>query len=401
MLIATIKKELLLITRDIQALAVLFLMPLAFILIMSFAMQNTYQQHSSNTLKGIYSADTSLKADIFEQHLSRYLSKSTFITLTDSKLKTTQEIQQRILQSELDFAIQLTQQAASDDADPTYTVKLFLSPNTSPQSVLLLQANIKEALGKTRLHTLLQQINNGSDASTESNIDNIANKDDIQTHYVYLTNENSNTPSSVQQSVPAWLVFAMFFVLIPMSSAMIAEIQFGTLQRLRSMRVPASQFLLGKIIPFLIINQIQFIIMMATGKLLIPLLGGDSLLINGSAAGLFLMSLSCSVAAVGFALLIAVASKTYEQANALGGTFNIILAAIGGIMVPKFIMPPSMQTLSQISPMSWALDGFLEVILQGGGVSNVLIYACSLIIFGMMAFFIAILIFNKRTLYND
>jgi ABC-2 type transport system permease protein len=45
-------------------------------------------------------------------------------------------------------------------------------------------------------------------------------------------------PSSVQQNVPAWLIFAMFFVVIPVSSIFIIERQQGTLQRLRAMGLP-------------------------------------------------------------------------------------------------------------------------------------------------------------------
>jgi ABC-2 type transport system permease protein len=63
------------------------------------------------------------------------------------------------------------------------------------------------------------------------------------------------------------------------------------------------------------------------------------------------------------ALLIAACTKTFEHAAALGGGLNVILAAIAGIMVPRMLMPPGLQTLSEWSPMGWALDGLQSVFL--------------------------------------
>ncbi|MEJ2407408.1 MAG: ABC transporter permease, partial [Candidatus Thiodiazotropha sp.] len=62
---------------------------------------------------------------------------------------------------------------------------------------------------------------------------------------------------------------------------------------------------------------------------------------------------------------------TSEQATTLGGISNLILAAIGGIMVPTFVMPELMQHIAALSPMNWALEGFFAVLLRQGGWSQV------------------------------
>lgn len=71
------------------------------------------------------------------------------------------------------------------------------------------------------------------------------------------------------------------------------------------------------------------------------------------------MSSAISVSAICFALLIANVSKTTEEATSIGGVLNIIFAALGGIMVPKFVMPEFMQNITSYSPMSW---GFRRII---------------------------------------
>ena len=87
----------------------------------------------------------------------------------------------------------------------------------------------------------------------------------INNSYVYKDDKPKPKPNSVQQSVPAWLVFSMFFILIPISNTFINEKNFGTIARIRSIDVSLFPILLGKIIPYFIVNQIQMVIMILIG----------------------------------------------------------------------------------------------------------------------------------------
>jgi len=49
----------------------------------------------------------------------------------------------------------------------------------------------------------------------------------------------------------------------------------------------------------------------------------------------------------------------------------VIAAAIGGVMVPVYVMPTAMQTLSQISPLAWGLNGFVELFVRGGDLRSI------------------------------
>ena len=65
-------------------------------------------------------------------------------------------------------------------------------------------------------------------------------------------------------------------------------------------------------------------------------------------------------------------------------------------MVPKFIMPETMQQLANISPMSWGLDGFLDIFLRGGDIFMVLDESFMLMAFGLITLGISMFILNKR-----
>jgi ABC-2 type transport system permease protein len=189
----------------------------------------------------------------------------------------------------------------------------------------------------------------------------------------------------VQQNVPAWLVFALFFVAVPFSNAFIKERQHGSLRRLRSTNMGAGAQFAGKLAPYFLINQIQVVLMLLVGAYLVPLLGGEALALNGAPLAFAALSAALSFAALGLAMLIAVVARTSEQATLTTGVGAIVLAAIGGVIVPKFVMPEPMQALAGLSPMAWGVDGFLELLLRGGGVLDIQAELLKLAAFGLAA----------------
>ena len=209
-------------------------------------------------------------------------------------------------------------------------------------------------------------------------------------------NKEDDVPNATQQSVPTWIVFGMFFVIIPMSTIYINERKQNTLSRLNSMNISVFSITMSKIVPYLFIAQIQVWVMIAVGMFLVPFFDTPALEINGSILALTLLSFALSISAIGLASLIAVSANSSEQATTIGGISNILLGSIGGVMVPKFIMPQAMQTLANISPMSWGLDGFLDIFLKGGGVLMVLNESLMLILFGLLALGISMFILNNK-----
>jgi ABC-2 type transport system permease protein len=100
---------------------------------------------------------------------------------------------------------------------------------------------------------------------------------------------------------------------------------------------------------------------------------------------------------VAWALLIASIAQTSEQATIVGGVGNILMGAIGGIMVPKFIMPAGMQKLAALSPMAWGLEGFHTVMLRHGSFADILPSLAQLLAFAALSLLAAVWL-NHRAL---
>ena len=73
------------------------------------------------------------------------------------------------------------------------------------------------------------------------------------------------------------------------------------------------------------------------------------------------------------------------------------MAALGGVLVPKAVMPLFMQQASLVSPLEWGLDGFLEIFVRGGSLRDVLPDAAGLIAFSAVCHGIAMLRYGRRS----
>ena len=113
--------------------------------------------------------------------------------------------------------------------------------------------------------------------------------------------------------------------------------------------------------------------MLAAGVWLMPALGAGGLSLQGvDAAALLLVLLVVSAAAVGLGLWLASLMRTAAQAHTIGPLVNLLMGAFGGVLVPTFVMPAAMQQLARLSPMHWALESLLAVLVRGAGVAGVL-----------------------------
>lgn len=180
--------------------------------------------------------------------------------------------------------------------------------------------------------------------------------------------EQALIPNSTQHNVPAWTLFAIFFIVIPLSINIVKEKNQGTSIRLLANPVSYLTLLGGKIITYLSVCMIQFSLMILLGVYLFPLLELPTLEFGvTSILPLFTVALFSGLAAIGFGILLGTVATTQEQAAPFGATSVVILAAIGGIWVPVFLMPQLMQLLSNISPMNWGLMAFYDVLLRQNG----------------------------------
>jgi ABC-2 type transport system permease protein len=209
-------------------------------------------------------------------------------------------------------------------------------------------------------------------------------------------NNKESTPNSVQHNVPAWTLFAIFFIVIPLSINIVKEKTQGTFIRLRTNPVSNRIVLAGKTVMYSIICLIQFYMMVAVAIFIFPHLGLPSLNIEGKLLLMSVVALFSGLAAIGFGILLGTIAKTQEQSAPFGATAVIILAAIGGVWVPVFAMPKIMQIIAQSSPMNWGLEAFYDVLLRNATFWDLLPELFLLVAFFIVTTTLALLYDKKK-----
>lgn len=395
-LFALWEKEWLALARDVHGLAVLFLMPAVFIVIMSLALSDAFKGDAGRRTEfAVLSADDAKLADRFAQSLSgeRFRAVPAPADEAAARASVRNGSPALVLVVPRDFARALA--APPGRTAPPPALVLLADPALPPTQLVAFQQRALGVALELRVSAMMRRAGIAPDPT------GLDLKRAATLSVEVVGNPGARRPSSVQQNVPAWLIFGMFFVVMPIASLFIVERRDGTLARLVAQQVPFSMLLLGKVMPFFVVNLVQTALMLLAGRVLVPWFGGEVLALPARWDLLAAVAASTSLAAIGWGLLVAVCARTLEQATVVGGVGNILAAAVGGIMVPRFVMPQAMQTLADFSPMAWALDGFHAVILRQGVAADIVAPCSKLLVLAVALFALALGVHHRRRVLNS
>lgn len=214
-----------------------------------------------------------------------------------------------------------------------------------------------------------------------------------------VSKDGSRTiPTASQHNVPAWTIFAMFFIVISLGSSIVREKQSGSFTRLRTLPTNFAVALLSKQITYLLVTLVQAVVIFSIGIWLFPKMGLPALNLPADKLALLLVTLICGWCATSFAICIGVFAQTQEQANGIGAVSIVLLAAIGGLLVPSFAMPSSFRFIMQLSPLHWCLEAFYGLFLEGGKLKDILLNILPLLAITILLQLLAIYGLKRKNL---
>ncbi|QNF28369.1 ABC transporter permease [Metabacillus elymi] len=184
-------------------------------------------------------------------------------------------------------------------------------------------------------------------------------------------------PDAFQQNVPGYTVMYAFFIIMYAGRSFLNERNDGTFRRILAAPVDRWQLFMGKMIPNYLIGIVQVVVLFAFGHFVFDMSLGSSF------TGLIVVTLSLVWASSCLGMLIAAVFKTDSQISGWSVLLALTLAALGGTMVPLFIMPDIMQNIALITPHAWALTGYQDILVRGLGFEHVLVNSIVLLGFGI------------------
>ena len=150
-------------------------------------------------------------------------------------------------------------------------------------------------------------------------------------------------------------VMFLLFGAVGNSGTLLEEEENQTLERLMCSELSMIQLLAGKWLLMTIVGIVQVTIMFAWAQLAF---GVDLL---GHLSGFAVMTVVTAGAASSFALTLAALCTNRAQLNAVAVILILSMSALGGSMVPRYVMSESMQQIGKITFNAWALDGYIKV----------------------------------------
>lgn len=217
----------------------------------------------------------------------------------------------------------------------------------------------------------------------------------VDADYVKVAGSTS-VANDVQQNVPAWALFAMFFIVTPLSGTLVKERTLGVMDRIHIAPVCFMNLILGKISTFVSLNLIQLLLMLLIGVFFFPLFDMPALDVTQHPGLLLLTGVCASLAATGFGLLVGSLVRTPEQANVIGPFVIVIAAAVGGILIPSYLLPDAMQKLGEYSPLRWAHASFLDIFVRGADLKQLLPNLVKLLAFSTVTLVLSLHFMTRR-----
>ena len=413
---ASTYKELLLLSRDIGGLAILFVMPLVLVVTITLIQDSTFRSINDNKIPILW---VDFDKGEVSKNIYDGLAESQSFNIIDKESDS--EAKELVFKGKYQLAIVIPANLSSElEKKVNLNVEGLLSkfgleeetPQTEkaglekkevilyfdPATQMAFKNSIKNGIDKMIFKIETQTIYKAFQSQiTDDETEAIFDTESFITFKEITPSigENEIIPNSVQHNVPAWTLFAIFFIIVPLSINMVKEKSQGTFVRLRTNPVSYLTVLGGKTVIYLAVCLIQFGLMLGIGVYLFPILGLPSLEVSGKIPLLFLVAIFAGLAAIGLGLLLGTVARTQEQSAPFGATFVVILAALGGVWVPVFIMPKFMQTLSNLSPMNWGLNAFYDVFLRDVGLIDLVPELTLLFLFFVITTAISI-VYNER-----
>jgi ABC-2 type transport system permease protein len=417
---AAMRKEFLLLIRDKMGLSILFIMPMVLIVIMTLIQDAALRTFNE---EGIPLLVVNEDQDSLGFRIEAGLKNSDLVAFhneINGKRATRDELYQAVKEGGFLIGIvipkgttatiqnevtRLVDESLGEDvsevAQTSTEIEMVIDPIASKSFVTSVTSQLREFISSLKTRVMFETFNAQiaefipEDMTVKKS--EYSNRQAVTYKEVYASEVSGEMkPNAVQHNIPAWTIFAMFFIVLPLVSSIMKEKEEGSVFRFHT--IPASYFLQinAKLIVFIIICLIQFFLMLLIGLVFLPMLGLPVLQLGNSYAGILIMALGCALAAAGFGVLVGSLASTQQQGAVLGSLSILIFSAIGGIWVPAYVMPSIMRTISEISPLKWAMDGFYGLFLRGEGFVDILPHFFKLTVFFAVCLLIAIRVQSRK-----
>lgn len=273
------------------------------------------------------------------------LEKDTAFSLSTQSDWSQTDITQRVRLGQDDVGFVIT----GDVANPTIPPITLVKDPSRDVAATILMGQIRQALAK-----------NMGTSSTTAPV--------LFKEISALPDTLADGPSdqSVTYYIGATAILFLLFSAMQGAAISLDERRTGISDRLLIGPMGALKILSGKFLFLTLIGTVQAAIIVGVAYLFFDVP------IANSFGPLTLACLGSAALASSIALLTASLSGSTAQMNTVSTFIVLLFSAIGGSMVPRFMMPDWLQSLGKFTPNNWSIEAFYGILARGQSVMDML-----------------------------
>ncbi len=249
------------------------------------------------------------------------------------------------------------------------------------------KTNIAEQYSKINSEELEAILNN-----IESQFENNLGTDNMNLKLTSIIGEEKENNLGLIQAVAGVAVLMLLFSVTAIGSGLLEEKEGGTLKKLLYSPIKKNNILYGKMLAGLFVSILQLAIMFIFARL------AFGLNIGADIPSLILMIIATAFACSSFGIFLASIARSRQQIQSLSMIIILVMSAIGGSMIPLFIMPAFMQNIAVVSVNYWAIQGFYDIFWRELPIADVSINAAVLFGIGIFVSIISVFMFKRNVL---
>jgi ABC-2 type transport system permease protein len=256
-----------------------------------------------------------------------------------------------------------------------------------------LMSSAGEIIVKKSIEKYLQDQFPAIDKGTSDKILKTAIKKDnnkLAIKWTSIVGIKNDTKLGLIQAVAGTAILMLLFSVAGVGTSILEEKENGTINRLLYSPLKGSSILYGKMLFAFFISILQLTSMFLFAGLIFKM----DLSINIPALILMIIATAFAVSSLG--IFLAAIAKTRQQAQNLSTIIILIMSAIGGSMVPLFIMPSILQKTALLSVNYWGIQGFYDIFWRALPLELILPKILILMSIGIIMTSASIQLFKKR-----